>query len=213
MGKTVEQYLDLAARYYNAGIYGEALNTCNCAIKLDPRNARAYHGRGLVFLQKGLLEEALENYQASYKLDSKNAKLMADMGELFYILKDYEQSGLCYREAIQLNSKFEADYRIKTKIFADEVINLGKKGLYKEALPIVRQALLFNPQYKQPYDEYKQFPTKPSTLTTYNSSNSYYPQVIRSKAEMEFIARENNQWDLDPSIHPANCRCHKCWEI
>ena len=94
MDKSAKQYVNIAARYYNTGYYKDALAACEYAIQLDPTCARAYHGKGLVLIQRKRYEEALEAFQKASQLASENAKVHADMAELLYIRRDYENSRL-----------------------------------------------------------------------------------------------------------------------
>ena len=66
--------------------------------------------------------QKLEDYKKLCELNPKNAKLHADMGELLYILRDFEKVGSHYRLAIQQDKKFKSIYQQKTQELLQELI-------------------------------------------------------------------------------------------
>ncbi len=142
MGDFITEYLDNATKYYKATQYEKALRACTNAIQLDPQCARAYHGRGLIQARQRRYKEAFEDYKKSCEINPKNAKLHADMGELLYILRDFEKAGSYYRMAIQLDQKFEPLYQQKTQELTKELV-YAFRG--RALFPAYQQVLLFNP--------------------------------------------------------------------
>ena len=178
MSKSIEQHLEDAIRHYRAAQYQEGLTACNNAVQLDPKCARAYHGRGLIFVQQKKYEEAFDDYQKSCQLEPKNAKLHADIGELLYILNDYEKSRLSYNEAIQLDRRYEAVYQRKTREFVDKALNLNNRGLQNEAITSLQQGLHFNPANERATSILSTLQVKytPKTKSSSDSSSlDYYP--------------------------------------
>lgn len=214
MNETASHFLKKAIDYYEAGQYDDALNACDNAIHLEPSLARAYHGRGLILSRQQKYQLALEDYQKSLELNPDNAKLHADMGKLLYILGSYEQSGQSFRKAIELNKKYRYIYDVKIQELLDKAFALRKtywkSGTYASKSPATafKEVLLFDP------DNEKAKYYVPTTSNQYNVSYSYSGglQPYRSKSQIEQDAIYNNQWALSSSIHPANCRCHLCWE-
>src|SRR5260370_15634 len=136
--------------HYNAKRYKECLYACERAIQLDPDCAEAYYGKGLALAQQKRYGEALIAYQKASHLAPESAKIHAAMAELFYNIGDYENSGLSYKKAIQLNSQFEAVYVEKSKMLLDKAIGLHASYRYDPykcdlAISAFREVLLFNP--------------------------------------------------------------------
>lgn len=189
MDKSAEQYANVAARHYNSGRYEEALAACNYAIQVDPKSARAYHGKGLILVQQEKYAEALANYQKACEIAPLNAKVHADMAELFYMLKKYEKSGLAYKMAIRLDSRYERVYRDKAKYLINIASSMHTYWERDRAITIFQEALLFNPD---------------DTIAL--------PEILKLQ-NLKIPLNPNPSSIVDrEEIHTANCRCYKCWE-
>jgi len=81
----VEQILDRAERYLDAGELGNALSECERAIQMAPDSARAYNDRGVARDEMGQLEMAIADYQEAIRLDP-------EFDEAWENLKSAEQS-------------------------------------------------------------------------------------------------------------------------
>lgn len=216
MNKTARYFLKEAIDHYNAGQYQDALTACDSAIQLDPLFARAYHGRGLALVKLRSYTEALENYQKARELVPKNPKLHADIGELLFLLEDYEKAGISFRRAIELDEQYKSVYRHKTQELLEKAFAFRRKHWDDQYIPTFeksegtfRQVLLFDPTNEKARD-FLANPQPRSNSVAYSSSSFGGPSF--SRAQREYEAMSNNQWTSIPSVHPANCRCHECWE-
>ena len=127
--ENTNKWIEEAIKLYNIKRYNECLSICEQAIQLDPACARAYHGKGLALAQLLRIEKALYAYQEASHIAPENAKIYADMAEILFIKHDYEKSGLAYKKAIQLNSRFEAVYAEKTKSIIQWAFNMLARAL------------------------------------------------------------------------------------
>ena len=211
LSKSKEQYIEDAVRFYNAKQYEEALKACEYAIHIDAAYARAYHGRGLILTQQTRYKDALNAYQKSCQLEPENAKLRADMGELFYIIGEYEKSSASYKQAILLDKKYERVYNHKAKSLADEALKLHGLLLRDRAIVSLQKALLFNPEEKRARIALSELQCQSDEI----NSNSFFSNEARytSPTSRAYRIRENNEWNISSEIHPFNCRCAKCLEL
>ncbi len=81
----------------DAGQLDEAMNQFNKAIALDPEEAYAYHGRGLMYQKKRQLDEALRDLNEAVRLNPELAEaynsrgtVLEQQGKLREALDDYE---------------------------------------------------------------------------------------------------------------------------
>ena len=132
-------------RHYNAKRYQECVDACERAIQLDPDYVRAYHGKGLALARLKRYEEALRTYQEATRLAPEDAKLHANVAGLLFYKGEYEQSGVAYTRAIQLDTQFESMYVEKSKVLLHKAFQWITLDRLNSAFNIFRNVLLFNP--------------------------------------------------------------------
>ncbi|SRR6266567_1946862 len=211
LGKTKDQWLDEAIRNYRAGSYEEALSACQYAIQLDATFARAFHGRGLILTRQKKYTDALYAYHKACMLAPENAKIHFDLGELFYILKRYEESYESYKTAIQLDRKYQQIYNKRLKVLIDRACNLRKQGLRDEVTTAFQQVLLFNPHN----DSANSYFQESQDRRSYVDSGYYtlYEGNSASSSKLGGGVDYNNEWNVNlGTVHPFNCRCRDCIE-
>ena len=194
MIKSPEEFLKISNIYFHEGKYQEALKFCEEAIQLDPKCARAYHGKGVILTQQKMYDMALKSYQQAVELVPSNAQLLADIGEFYYIIgiiKEEKYNGYSpflesykyYQRAMEIDSKFKCAYESKAKMLVDEAEKLQRQGLASEAVVAFQQAVSFNP------------------------CNECAKQILLN------LRREINQKKYDTlrsEEHPFNCKCNNC---
>lgn len=100
-----------------AAEYRAALQAYTRAIELNPSDAAAYAGRGIVHGQMGLLEEALSDYNRSLQLDPRQPALLAARATLYETIAtrarlNGDEAGMqaAYQQAIaDLTASIELD--------------------------------------------------------------------------------------------------------
>jgi tetratricopeptide (TPR) repeat protein len=223
LSKSKQQYIKDAIRYYQVGRYQAALWAFEQAIQIDPNCVKALHGRGIIFTRMREYEKALKAFEQALKLAPDIAKIRVDMaGVLLSIYKDYQKAGLLYKKAAELDKRYKAVYHHKARQLFDRAHDLfiryqfhGFQEERNEAITAFQQVLLFDPTHegaKQALSELQNTRTSVTYGSSYFFDDFYSYQSQPSRSQLEREAMENNQWDLPPSIHPANCRCAQCWE-
>ncbi|HLF76873.1 MAG TPA: protein kinase [Dehalococcoidia bacterium] len=105
IGQSAAFYLDRGARYYDQKQYDLALADYESALKLDPKNARAYSGIGRVLHAQKNEDLALENYNKAIALDPSNASFYTGRGNVHRALGKPDLALADYNKAIALNPK------------------------------------------------------------------------------------------------------------
>lgn len=100
---------DLSALHTNRGTghrllgrYGRALEDHDAAVRIDPRNARAWHNRGNVLYFLGRFEEAIESSSRAIALDAKIGIAWEQRGFSQYRLGRYDAAIRDYDAALPL---------------------------------------------------------------------------------------------------------------
>ena len=116
-----------------------SLADCNVALKTDPRHAKGYENRGLIFLHLNLSKEALADGDSLIKLDPKNKLGYTIHGTAYQRLNEPE--------------KAMADFTKSIELFPDDDFSYGKRGTilynqyqkYSEALEDFNKAISIRP--------------------------------------------------------------------
>src|SRR5436305_1023473 len=82
-----------------------ALGSYNEAIRLDPNNARAYFGRGNVWIEKKQFDPAVADFSEAIRLDPNDPATYFNRGNAWREKKDYEQAIADFSEAIRLDPR------------------------------------------------------------------------------------------------------------
>lgn len=209
LSKSAKHYIEDAIRFYNEQRYQESLNAFEQVIRIDPVSVKALHGRGIILIRIEEYKKAIESFEQASKLAPSIAKIHLDMAEVFYIIKNFEKSGSTYRRAIQLNKTYQSVYRNKEQELTNIALGFYRRMWFERAITAFQQVLLFSPENLQaPYYLSILKPSAPMTFSSPNPSKS----IERKPSMDDDNASANNQWNIFPSVHPANCRCVQCWE-
>jgi tetratricopeptide (TPR) repeat protein len=88
----------------------EAIGHLDQAIRLDPKDARAYTSRGIAYRNLGWYERAIDDYDQAIRLDSKYARAYNNRGIAYKTLGQYERAIQDHDQAIRLNSEYAPAY-------------------------------------------------------------------------------------------------------
>lgn len=90
--------IDIALLYDELGNIEQASHYFNRALELDPNNARAYYGQGMIYENEGKIDEAISYYKEAIALDPNYvaahfflACLYDDIAEVYLAIYHYEQ--------------------------------------------------------------------------------------------------------------------------
>ena len=130
--------------FYGLTLYSEALTDYEQAIRLDPKLAIAYHGKGLALDALNRYEEALGDHEQAIRLDPNFAIAYSDKGNTLNELNRYEEALVACKQAIRLDSNMASAYY-------DKGYALNELNRYEEALAAYDQAIRLDPNFAIAY--------------------------------------------------------------
>lgn len=124
--QAIEDYINLAAGYFDADDMAGARRNVNNALRLDNRNSDAYTVLAMVFQREGDLDIAADNFRRAISLDSKNSRARNNYAALLFNQKDY-------RAAYEQLEQVVVDSAYEGRATAFE--NLGRSALMLDKKP------------------------------------------------------------------------------
>ncbi len=130
--KAAEQMLEVAWGHYHANEFGLAMRRFNQAWLLDPNEADAYLGFGLLLRKQNDLKGALEMYDRALQLDPRMAEAYTNRGNLLRHQGDTEKAMADYARAIESNPDFMLAYanrgilHFRTKKFDEAIADFSR---------------------------------------------------------------------------------------
>jgi tetratricopeptide (TPR) repeat protein len=97
------------------------------AIRLDPKYAVAYLGRGLAYAYKKEYDRAIADYGEAIKFDPKYAVAYYSRGRSYAYKREYDQAIADYSEAIRLDPKYAGTYSYRAEAYRQ----IGREDLAK----------------------------------------------------------------------------------
>lgn len=98
-----EKHLGQVYQLYNRNRLKEALEECEKAIRLDPRNPKAYYWRGRVYLRTGDDDPALEDFRAAIKLKPDFREAHDNLGWIYSRKNRLDEALSHLSRSIELN--------------------------------------------------------------------------------------------------------------
>src|SRR5262249_53315705 len=98
--------------------YSQAIDDFSAAVRLDPKNAVAYHGRGVAYLHLGEHGRAIMDFSEAMWLDPSDAGAPHNRGVAYYHKQDYDRALADLGEAIRLNPSFTEAYLARSRVYA-----------------------------------------------------------------------------------------------
>lgn len=133
-------YLNLCSAYLEVGDYKQALENCDKAIKIDPKDPNAYINRGLVYDSLGDYQAAIADFNKAIDLNPQDAA-------------PYSNLAITYNNLGQLDNAIKA-LNVALRLQPDDPIvhnNLGNayfaKGLLDDAVREYLITLTITPDY------------------------------------------------------------------
>ncbi len=109
--KTKEQYLNEGIQLSSIGLFREALEAYEQALRLDPHFADAYFGKGNAFYFLGRYEEALHAFEQAIHLSPHNAAYHNNKGGALYSLGRYREALAAYEQALRISPGWSSAQR------------------------------------------------------------------------------------------------------
>ena len=135
---SVEEHVDAAIRFEEAGRLEEAVAEWDHAIRLASQEAVFYSARGTVYGALGEYRKAIEDYDDAILLDPEDRDSYLVRGLTYAELGLYEQAVFDLGQAISLDPSDGYAYYLRGKVYAE-------LGLYKQALQDFEEAIWFDP--------------------------------------------------------------------
>ena len=134
---------DTAAYLKRGGIsgnnYDKAIADCTKIIELDPRNARAYYGRGWAYEKKGEWDKAIADYSKIIELEPENALAYQNRGLAYESTGKLDKAITDYTKVIGLDSKNAQAYCDRGYVYYD-------KNKFSRAVADLEKCLELNPK-------------------------------------------------------------------
>jgi tetratricopeptide (TPR) repeat protein/serine/threonine protein kinase len=124
--------------------YDQALEDYTEALRLAPRDAEAYVGRGLAYANKGDLGRAIADYDQGIALDPKYALAYHNRGDAYRLKGASGRAIADCTEAIRLDPKFAPAYGTRGAAHR-------QKGDLREAIADYDRAIELDPKYTWAY--------------------------------------------------------------
>jgi tetratricopeptide (TPR) repeat protein len=86
---------------FKAGKYGEAMDLCNLAISINPKDPIAYRAKGRLLQMQRKFEEAIKYYDAAERRGAKDADDFVNRGMCKADLQRYEEAILDFTKALE----------------------------------------------------------------------------------------------------------------
>jgi Flp pilus assembly protein TadD len=122
------------------GRYEEAISHFDKALKLHPRLAGAWAGRGLACNAMRQYNEAIRCYDESLRLDPQDAAVWHDKGNVLCAIGRLESALNCFNEALVIDPR-------DARAWNNKGICLASLGRPEEALPCCTKAIQLDPSY------------------------------------------------------------------
>jgi tetratricopeptide (TPR) repeat protein len=117
----------------------------NKAIEINPRDAAAYHNRGLIYGKGGQYDQAISDYTKALEIDPKSADAYNNRGISYYEKGQYEQAISDYTKAIEINSRHAKAYLNRGNAY-------GHKGQLDQAISDFSKVIDIDPRHAKAYD-------------------------------------------------------------
>ncbi len=125
---------NLAIVYYNKGLYDEAIQELESALKIDPKFVLARNNLDIILKKAGRLEQKVEELVRIIDQEPYDERKTLELADTYRKLSRHSQSIIFYRKVLDFNpGSFEAHYGLG--------ITLKLLGKYDDALEEIKTAL------------------------------------------------------------------------
>lgn len=113
-------------------------------LRLDPKSARAFNGRGIAYWNKNDNDRAVSDLSEAIRLDPKFADAFRLRGTIYIDKKDYDRAISDFSEAIRLDP-------MDAKAYVGRGEALSEKKKYDQAISDYSEAIRLDPKYSDAY--------------------------------------------------------------
>ncbi len=126
------------------GALKEALDDCNKAILLRPRDPGAYCNKGVIYEKMGMISKAIENYGKAISLNQKYASAYYNRGSVFGVEGNLDKAIEDFNKAISINPEFTLSYY-------NRAIAFKKIGQVEKAIQDYNKVIDIDPDFARAY--------------------------------------------------------------
>lgn len=175
----IQEVLNLALRYHQAGKLNEAIASYQRALAINPNIAEAHYNLGIIFWKQGRPGEAISSFRSAIAADPNDAYSYYNLANMLQGQGRMDEAIASYQRAIAINPNYaeahnnlgnllqeqgrldEAISSYRSAIAADpndaySHYNLGnvlqEHGRADEAMASYRSAIAINPGYMEAYN-------------------------------------------------------------
>ena len=103
---------DDGAAYLRLGAHDKAFDAFDRALSMDPDNADAHNGKGIVFTHRRQYTEAVEQYQKALQLDPDRGGYHINLAITHHLQGRREEALSEYRRAVELDAAYRDQFDI-----------------------------------------------------------------------------------------------------
>jgi tetratricopeptide (TPR) repeat protein len=134
-------YFNRAVEYLNRKDYDRAVTDYNESIRLDPKVADAYAGRGRAWRLKEDYDRALTDLDAAIRLNPKDANAHDDRGMVWHLKNEFDRAIVDFSEALRLDPK-------NARAYQNRAIAYREKGDNDRAIADYSAAIRVEPSFQ-----------------------------------------------------------------
>lgn len=116
---SIEDAVDLAIQYHQAGQLAEAESIYRQVLQVDPRHADALHYLGVISHQQEDPETAVELISKAIQTAPDNASYHSNLGEAFRALGRFDEATAAYEKALAIDPGFAMAHNNLANVLAD----------------------------------------------------------------------------------------------
>ncbi len=161
-----------AERYYQNGMWTEAVALCHQLIQIQPNFAPVYKTLGNALQAQGKLEAAMRAYNRALVLHPEFAAIHANKGSIFYQKGQFDEAISYYQKALDLQPDLAGVYWNLEKVFKEQ-------GRGEEATDSQKRALELNPTQFTP-DLHNQVGLELGKQGKIKEATAFYQQFIQT---------------------------------
>jgi tetratricopeptide (TPR) repeat protein len=136
---------NLAEAFFEAGYGDDVLTLYRVAIRINPKDVKAYNNLGATLADQGKLDEAETTYRKALAIDPRFPKTLLNLGSVLARQGKHEEALERFEEALQI----KPDYTAVHNNLGNLLSTLGKKP---EAEAHYREALRINPEFVEAHN-------------------------------------------------------------
>lgn len=187
------QIVDEAIQFWKRKQYGEALASCNEAIRLNPKKAKAYNCRGLAYQGKREYDRAIEDYNRAIALAPNYALAYSNRGNVYNDKGEHDRAIADYNRAIEIDPN-DAD------VYSNRGAVYDNKGQYDRAIEDCNRAIAIDPHDADAYNNrgvaYDNKGQYDCAIEDYNRAIAIDPNYAAAYNNRGTVYAHKEQYDL-----------------